>query len=215
MKEKWISHPTILEGKNVELIPLEKEHFEELYAAAADKDLWTLIPTDGSDKSIFYQNYEFALSEREAGRQYPFVIRHKKTQKLIGSTRFFEIYPSDKKLEIGWTWITKEFWGTSVNLECKLLLLSYCFDVLKTNRIQLKTKDDNFRSRKAIEKIGGVFEGILRKDKIQNDGTTRNAAYYSILDDEWENAKLKIETLIKEKEASELKQFSEKQYGIK
>ncbi|AZA89189.1 Putative ribosomal N-acetyltransferase YdaF [Chryseobacterium nakagawai] len=203
MKEKWISHPTILEGANVELIPLEKEHFEELYSAGADKDLWALIPTDGSDKEIFYQNYEFALSERENENQYPFVIRHKETQKLIGSTRFFEIYPSDKKLEIGWTWITKEFWGTSVNLECKLLLLTYCFDVLKTNRVQLKTKDNNLRSRKAIEKIGGVFEGILRKDKIQNDGSTRNAAYYSILDDEWEAAKQKIETLIREKESSD------------
>lgn len=150
MTEKWILHPTILEGTHVELIPLEKEHFEELYAAAADKDLWTLIPTDGSDKAIFYKNYNLALSERDNGNQYPFVIRHKETQKLIGSTRFFEIYPSDKKLEIGWTWITKEFWGSSVNLECKLLLLTYCFEVLKTNRVQLKTKDDNLRSRKAI-----------------------------------------------------------------
>ncbi|WP_347219927.1 GNAT family N-acetyltransferase [Chryseobacterium sp.] len=200
MKEKWISHPTILEGAHVELIPLEQEHFEELYAAASDKDLWTLIPTDGSDKTIFYKNYEFALSEREHGNQYPFIIRDKKTRKLIGSTRFFEIYPADRKLEIGWTWITKDFWGTSVNLECKLLLLTYCFEVLKTNRVQLKTKDNNFRSRKAIEKIGGVFEGILRKDKIQSDGTTRNAAYYSILDDEWTSAKQKIEILIKEKE---------------
>jgi RimJ/RimL family protein N-acetyltransferase len=202
MKEKWISHPTILEGKTIELIPLEKEHFEELYSAAADKDLWTLIPTDGSNKTIFYQNYEFALSERENGNQYPFVIRHKETQQLIGSTRLFEIYPADKKLEIGWTWITKDYWGTSVNLECKLLLLTYCFEVLKTNRVQLKTKDDNFRSRKAIEKIGGVFEGILRKDKIQNNETTRNAAYYSILDDEWNVAKQKITTQIREKEAS-------------
>ncbi|MCS4302814.1 GNAT family N-acetyltransferase [Chryseobacterium sp. BIGb0232] len=202
MKEQWISHPIILEGTTIELIPLEKEHFEELYAAAADKDLWTLIPTNASDKTIFYQNYEFSLSERENGNQYPFVIRHKETQQLIGSTRFFEIYPSDKKLEIGWTWIIKDFWGTTVNLECKLLLLTYCFEILKTNRVQLKTKDNNFRSRKAIEKIGGVFEGILRKDKIQNDGSTRNAAYYSILDDEWKAAKQKIEAQIREKETS-------------
>ncbi|AYZ35953.1 N-acetyltransferase [Chryseobacterium indologenes] len=193
MKEKWITHPTVLEGTTVELIPLEQEHFEELYEAASDKELWELIPTDCSDKTIFYQNYERALSERENGNQYPFVIRHKETRKLIGSTRFFEIYPSDKKLEIGWTWITKEYWGTTLNLECKLLLLTYCFEILKTNRVQLKTKDTNFRSRKAIEKIGGIFEGILRKDRIQNDGTTRNAAYYSILDDEWEEAKVKIE----------------------
>lgn len=200
MKEKWIPYPTILEGTTIELIPLEKEHLEELYTAAADKELWANIPSDCSDKELFYKNYEFALSERENGNQYPFVIRNKQTKRLIGSTRFFEIYPSDRKLEIGWTWITKEFWGTSVNLESKLLLLTYCFETLKTNRVQLKTKDDNFRSRKAIEKIGGVFEGILRKDKIQQDGSTRNAAYYSILDNEWNTAKVKIETQIKEKQ---------------
>lgn len=200
MKEKWIPYPTILEGTTIELIPLEKEHLEELYTAAADKELWANIPSDCSDKELFYKNYEFALSERENGNQYPFVIRNKQTKRLIGSTRFFEIYPSDRKLEIGWTWITKEFWGTTVNLESKLLLLTYCFETLKTNRVQLKTKDNNFRSRKAIEKIGGVFEGILRKDKIQQDGSTRNAAYYSILDNEWNTAKVKIETQIKEKQ---------------
>ncbi|MBV8326606.1 GNAT family protein [Chryseobacterium sp.] len=199
MKEQWIYHPTVLEGTTIDLIPLEKEHLDELYEAAADKELWELIPTDCSEKSLFDKNYKSALSERTSGNQYPFVIRHKETGRLIGSTRFFEIYPSDKKLEIGWTWITKEFWGTSVNLECKLLLLTYCFESLKTNRVQLKTKDTNFRSRKAIEKIGGVFEGILRKDRIQNDGTTRNAAYYSILDDEWEAAKFKIKKQIAEK----------------
>jgi len=200
MKEKWIPYPTILEGTTIELIPLEKEHLEELYTAAADKELWANIPSDCSDKELFYKNYEFALSERENGNQYPFVIRNKQTKRLIGSTRFFEIYPSDRKLEIGWTWITKEFWGTTVNLESKLLLLTYCFETLKTNRVQLKTKDNNFRSRKAIEKIGGLFEGILRKDKIQQDGSTRNAAYYSILDNEWNTAKVKIETQIKEKQ---------------
>ncbi|WP_374462587.1 GNAT family N-acetyltransferase [Chryseobacterium sp.] len=200
MKEKWIPYPTILEGTAIELVPLEKEHFEELYIAAADKELWELLPADYSDRTVFHKTYEFALSERETGNQYPFVIRHKETQKLIGSTRFFEIYPADKKLEIGWTWITKEFWGTSINPECKLLLLTFCFEILKTNRVQLRTKDNNFRSRKAIEKIGGVFEGILRKDKVSSDGTTRNAAYYSIIDDEWNDAKLKIERLIHEKQ---------------
>ncbi|MCJ7935889.1 MAG: GNAT family N-acetyltransferase [Chryseobacterium sp.] len=200
MKEKWISHPTILKGTSIDLIPLEKEHLEELYIAASDKELWELIPSDCSEKILFDKNYKLALSEREAGNQYPFVIRHKETHQLIGSTRLFEIFPSDRKLEIGWTWITKEFWGTTVNLECKLLLLTYCFETLKTNRVQLKTKDTNYRSRKAIEKIGGVFEGILRKDRIQHDGTTRNAAYYSILDDEWEAAKSKIKIQIEKKQ---------------
>lgn len=194
---QWIPYPTILEGTTVDLIALEKEHLEELYQASADKELWRLVLTDCSDRDTFYDNYQNALIAREKGLQYPFVIIDKRTQKIIGSTRFFEMYEADKKLEIGWTWITQEYWGSVVNLECKLLLLTYCFEVLKTNRVQLKTKDTNIRSRKAIEKIGGVFEGILRKDKIQNDGTTRNAAYYSILDDEWGISKEKIQGLIK------------------
>lgn len=199
MKNTWINHPVILQGTNINLVPLEEKHLEELYTAAADKELWSLIPTDCSERDTFYKTYEFAISERIAGNQYPFVIIHKDTNKIIGSTRLFEIYPADKKLEIGWTWITKDYWGTTINLECKLLLLTYCFETLKTNRVQLKTKDTNFRSRKAIEKIGGIFEGILRKDKIVSDGTTRNAAYYSILDDEWEQAKIKIQKQIVEK----------------
>ncbi|CAI9684197.1 GNAT family N-acetyltransferase [Elizabethkingia anophelis] len=199
MKNTWINHPVILQGTSINLVPLEEKHLEELYTAAADKELWAFIPTDCSERDVFYKTYEFAISERTSGNQYPFVIIHKDTNKIIGSTRFFEIYPADKKLEIGWTWITKDYWGTTINLECKLLLLTYCFETLKTNRVQLKTKDTNFRSRKAIEKIGGIFEGILRKDKIVSDGTTRNAAYYSILDDEWEQARIKIQKQIVEK----------------
>ncbi len=192
VKEYWIKHPTILTGETVELVPLEKGHFEELYSAASDKQLWELIPTDCSDKATFEKVYADALDERDKGNEYPFVIFHKPTNRIIGSTRFFEIYPNHRKLEIGWTWIIKEYWGTSVNFECKLLLLTFCFDVLKTIRVQLKTKDTNIRSRKAIEKIGAKFEGVLRKDKIQDNGTPRNAAYFSILDDEWEDAKRKI-----------------------
>ena len=199
MTTHWINHPTILTGENVALIPLEKQHLEELYLAAADQKLWELIPVDCSKRETFNTAYNFALTEREKGNQYPFVIYHQATNKIIGSTRFFEIYPLDKKLEIGWTWIVKEYWGTAINFECKLLLLNFCFDILKTRRVQIKTDATNLRSRKAIEKIGGQFEGILRKDKIKENGISRNAAYYSILDDEWDLAKEKITTQLANK----------------
>lgn len=195
----WIPHPTHLSGPLIELIPLEYAYFEELYAAAADKDLWGLVPTDCSLPENFQKAYSHSLTEREIGREYPFIIFHKPTQKIIGSTRLFEICPEHRKLEIGWTWITKPFWGSVVNPACKLLLLSFCFEQLKTIRVQLKTKDTNFRSRKAMEKIGASFEGILRKDKIQANGSSRNAAYYSILDDEWPEVKIKIRQLVREK----------------
>ena len=196
----WIPHPTMLNGLHVQLVPLQETHLEELYIAASDKSLWLNIPFDGSKRDTFFKMYHAALRQMELGNQYPFVIVYLPTSRIIGSTRLFEIYPQDKKIEIGWTFITREFWGTTINLECKLLLLTFCFEILKTVRVQLKTRDINFRSRKAIEKIGAKFEGILRKDKIQQDGSSRNAAYYSILDDEWPEAKQKILLQIKERE---------------
>jgi RimJ/RimL family protein N-acetyltransferase len=192
MTNNWMNHPTILTGETVELVPLEKEHFEDLYLAASDKKLWEFTPLDCSKRETFDSAYNFALAERKKGNHYPFVIYHKATNKIIGSTRLFDMFPLDRKLEIGWTWIVAEYWGTDVNFECKLLLLNFCFNTLKTRRVQIKTDATNWRSRKAIEKIGGQFEGVLRKDKIKENGVSRNTAYYSILDDEWDFAKEKI-----------------------
>lgn len=192
MENSWITHPLTLNGDKVCLIPLEREQFEELYEAASDKSLWEFIPSDCSIKENFDKHYNLALQFREEGSHYPFVIIHKPSGKIIGSTRFLDINLDDKKLEIGWTWITREFWGTTINFECKLLLLTYCFETLGARRVQLKTKDTNIRSRTAIQKIGAKFEGILRKDKMQANGISRNSVYFSILDDEWQAAKEKI-----------------------
>jgi len=148
---------------------------------------------------MFDKIYNTALEEREKGNHYPFVIQHKQTQKLIGSTRFLDIQPKDKKLEIGFTWITKPYWGTAINFECKLLLMAFCFEVLKANRVQLKTDERNIRSRTAIQKIGGKFEGIFRKDRILDNGFIRNSVYFSILDTEWPEVKKKIVTQIEER----------------
>jgi RimJ/RimL family protein N-acetyltransferase len=197
--KQWIEHPLILAGENVKLVPLEKEHFEELYEAASDPHLWQFIPVNCSERENFNNHYNLALEYREQGNHYPFVIIHTPTNRIIGSTRLFDLVPDDLKLEIGWTWITKEFWGTIVNLECKLLLLTYCFETLGTRRVQLKTKDTNIRSRTAIQKIGAKFEGVFRKDRIQANGVSRNTAYFSIIDDEWPQAKINLINLIEKK----------------
>lgn len=196
MKDNWINHPVILKGNEVELLPLEAAHLDDLFIAASNKEIWELTSVDYSVKEIFYPNFNNALNERENGSVYPFVIVYKHSNTIIGTTRLLEICPNDKKIEIGVTWIMKEFWGTTVNLECKLLLLNYCFETLEANRVQFRAKDNNLRSRKAIEKIGGVFEGILRKDKIEPNGVPRNTAFYSILNNEWEKAKQSIEQQI-------------------
>lgn len=100
MKNTWINHPVILQGTSINLVPLEEKHLEELYTAAADKELWALIPTDCSERDVFYKTYEFAISERTSGNQYPFVIIHKDTNKIIGSTRFLKFIRLTKSLKL-------------------------------------------------------------------------------------------------------------------
>ena len=190
---EWFERPINLLGKLVNLHPLAEEHVSVLQAIAADPRIWEFYAYDASRPEKFNQVMQAALKEVEMGTQYPFVIEYKPTREIIGSTRFMDIHPVHKKLEIGTTWLHPDYWATPVNLECKLLLLNYCFDVLKTVRVQLKTDENNIRSRKAIEKIGGKFEGILRNDIIRDNQTKRNSAYYSIIDEEWPAVKILLQ----------------------
>lgn len=192
----WIQHPVLLIGKSVSLIPLDESHFEHLIHLSKDQRIWQHYAIDGSDTIKLKTSLESSLIERESGIQYPFVIIMNNANKTIGSTRFLDIQPAHKKLEIGWTWLHPDYWGTSINIECKLLMLTYCFEELKAKRVQLKTDENNIRSRKAIEKIGGQFEGILRNDMIRDNGTSRNSAYYSIIDSEWEKTKFNLMKLL-------------------
>ena len=197
----WIIHPTLLSGETVDLIPLERQHFDELEALAKDKRIWEFYAYDPTNSEKFKEIYVSALSERESGARYPFVIFHKKHLQLIGSTQYLDIQPKHKKLEIGTTWLHPDYWATEINLECKLLLLTHCFETLKTARVQLKTDENNWRSRKAIEKVGGRFEGILRNEMLRDNGTYRNSAYFSIIVSEWEAQKTKLSAVYKMKKA--------------
>lgn len=195
----WISSDTILKGDLVELIPLERKHFVELEQLAREMRIWEFIPIDMSTKERCLQTFATAMCEKEKGTQLPFVIWNKQEKKIIGSTRLMEIYPAHKKLEIGWTWLHPDYWATAVNLECKLLLLTFCFEELKAIRVQLKTDENNIRSQKAIKKIGGQFEGMLRNDWIRYNGTIRNSVYFSIIHTEWEHVKINLKRLVQNK----------------
>lgn len=185
----WIPHPTILEGARVRLVPLEHAHFDELVHVARQENIWEHISINGADSSLLLQHLRSAILKRGTGEQYPFTVVDKLTGKLIGSTLYHNIFPEHKKLEIGWTWYDPTYWRTGYNRECKLLLLTYSFELLKTVRVQLQTDENNHRSRTAILGIGATFEGILRKERIRTNGTFRNTAMYSILDDEWPRVK--------------------------
>lgn len=199
LPNSWIQHPLYLHGAMVELRPLEKEHLDELYKVACNPDIWKQTSVDYSNPEIFYPNFNAALSDRDSGKAYPFLIVDIKSAQIIGTTRLLEIHSQDKKLEIGVTWIDTAYWGTGVNVECKFLLLQYCFEHLFANRVQFRAKADNARSRSALEKIGATFEGVQRKDKIEPNGNPRNTAFYSITNDEWPDVQSSLIHKIKSK----------------
>ncbi|HEX7111203.1 MAG TPA: GNAT family protein [Mizugakiibacter sp.] len=181
----WIQHPVVLTGQRVALRPLEAGDLDDLYAVACDPEIWKLTSVDYSVRDVFYPNFTAALEDRRGGRAYPFLILDRASARIIGTTRLLDIHPADRRLEIGVTWMAPAYWGSGANMECKFLLLRYCFEVLQAHRVQFRAKADNQRSRRALEKIGASFEGVHRKDKIEPGGTPRNTAFYSIVDDEW------------------------------
>lgn len=193
----FIPHPTVLSGKHVRLEPLQAAHIPALLEAAADARIWAHLPLDGTDHKKLEQELRSAMLLRTGGSQYPFAVVEQGSSKVIGSTRLFDIYPEHRKLEIGWTWYAPSVWGNGYNTECKLLLLQFCFEELKLVRVQLKTRENNLRSRAAILKIGAVYEGLLRKDRIMPDGEPRNTVMFSVVDEEWPEVKEKLKEMLK------------------
>jgi N-acetyltransferase len=189
----WIEHPVLPEGERVRLVPLDNAHFSALAAIAKDARIWEKMSIDGTDEARLVRHLKSAILKRGTGEQYPFTIIDRTKDKIIGSTMFHNIFPEHRKLEIGWTWYDPAYWRTGYNRECKLLLLTYCFERLMTVRVQLQTDENNTRSRIAIEGIGGKLEGVLRKERIRSNGSFRNTAMYSIIDDEWPAAKKLIQ----------------------
>jgi len=201
---KWVDDNTTLTGTHVKLLPMQRQHFDELVLLAREPRIWEHIPIDCSSDDKMLQALDTALAEREKGTQFPFVILHRSSGRLIGSTRLMDLQPQHRKLEIGWTWLHPAHWATAANPECKLLLLRHSFDVLNVMRVQLKTDELNVRSRKAILKIGAQYEGILRNDMQRSNGTQRNSAYFSFTDVEWPATAARLHELITRKQTAAL-----------
>lgn len=181
-----------LELLTPELIPLIKP-------AIKNERIWeytkTLLINDSFDKQ--FENYiNAALDPRFSGLQVSFVIRDKASTAIIGMTRYYRVEPSHKRLNIGYTWYTPAYWGKVHNKECKLLLLQYAFEVLGYQRVEFEVAHQNIRSQKAVEKIGGMKEAVLRKHGLHADGTVRDTVVFSIIDDEWPDTKRKLLHLI-------------------
>jgi N-acetyltransferase len=127
------------------------------------------------------------------GTEQPFFIRDRETGAPLGTTRYMTISRNDRNLEIGHTWLGRRAWRTRVNTECKFLLLRHAFEQLRVMRVQFKTDARNARSRAAIERLGAKFEGILRNHMLVRGGVVRDSAYYSVIDTEWPEVKVRLE----------------------
>lgn len=189
--------PVTLAGEHVRLEPLSMDHETALAEAARDGELWntqvTIIPRPAGMKDYI----QFALDGQAQGNQLPFVIIRKGSQRerqIVGSTRFYEIFPQDRKCAIGYTWLAQSAQRTPINTECKLLLLTYAFETWKCVRVELITDVLNEQSRAAILRLGAKQEGILRKHLILPSGRVRDSVFFSITDDEWPNVKANLET---------------------
>jgi len=188
-----IVQPVILEGRLVRLEPLSLEHVPDLCKVGLDPKLWTttmsLIRNEGEMK----QYVEAALRSQEAGTALPFATIDKKSGRVAGSTRFGNIDKINQRVEIGWTWLGKEFQRTYVNTEAKYLMLKHAFEVWRCYRVEFKTDVVNEQSRNALKRIGAKEEGVLRKHQITATGRVRDSVYYSVLDNEWDEVKHLLE----------------------
>ena len=186
---------TKLRGHYVYLELLQPQDVPQLKTLAHDARLWeytkTLLVNDTFDEQ--FGNYiTTALDPRNTGMQISFVMRDVVTNDIIGMTRYYKIEPSQKRLSVGYTWYTPGYWGKVHNKECKFLLLQYAFDELHFQRVEFEVAHQNVRSQKAVEKIGGVKEAVLRKHGLHADGTVRHTVVFSIIDDEWPEKKMRL-----------------------
>ncbi len=185
----------LLHGKYVYLSFATEADRESLRPLAKDERLWeftkTLLIDDNYDAQ-FNEYYDIALATVKEGGQ-AFVIRAVTDDTVLGMSRIHNVAAKDKRAEIGHTWYIPSVWGKVYNKECKLLLLQFLFETLGFHRVQFRIAHQNIRSQKAVEKIGGTLEGILRKHAVRNDGTRRDTVVYSIIDDEWPDRKAKLQ----------------------
>ena len=191
-----------LRGKWVYLEEMKEQHREPLRQLAKDERIWEFtkgILLDRYDE-MFDAYCDLALDKNAQLGQESFIIRQSSDDAIIGMTRFYQIIPKDKKLMIGYTWYLPVVWGKLHNKECKLLLLQYVFDIMKFNRVEFQVAGQNVRSQKAVEKIGGIKEGVQRKAGYRGDGSIRDTVIFGIIDDEWPQTKEKLLQMLAEKQ---------------
>lgn len=177
--------PVTLRGAIVTLEPLERGHEDALREAARDGELWRLwftsVPAPENTRSYI----ESALAMRGMSDAMPFVVRENASGTIVGSTRYLNVEPEHRRLEIGYTWYARRVQRSALNTEAKLLLLTHAFESLRCIAVEFRTSWFNHASRRAIARLGARQDGVLRNHQISPEGLYRDTVVFSILDSEW------------------------------
>jgi len=185
--------PITLETSLIKLVPMSLQYLDDYCLAGDYPQVWQHMPINRCQNSEIAQAWmQEAIDEMSQGLQLAFITIDKKTDKVIGSTRLFRYNEKDKMIELGHTFITPDFQRSYVNSHAKYLMLKHAFEHLKMARVEICTNENNEQSRNAIARIGGHFEGVMRKHRRSPDGNYRNTALFSIIDHEWSQVKNKL-----------------------
>jgi RimJ/RimL family protein N-acetyltransferase len=180
----WLT-PVTLRGSRAILEPLSHDHHDDLVCAVNDGELWTLWYTFVPRPEQVRVEIDRRLNLQAQGSMLPFAVIDSDTGKAVGMTTYMHIDAANRRLEIGSTWYRKCVQRTSINTECKYMLLSHAFEALDCIAVEFRTSSMNRPSRNAIERLGAKLDGTLRNHMILTNGTLRDTCVYSIIASEW------------------------------
>ncbi|MBC8083765.1 MAG: GNAT family N-acetyltransferase [Hymenobacter sp.] len=179
------SQDIMLENNRARLRPLAATDFEDLQPVAFDPELWQYTLTRADDRLSLAAYMAAALQGRETRQRYPFLIIDKETDRVAGSTSYYNITPDEARLSVGYTWVGTEFQRSGLNRAVKQLLFRYAFEVLGCERVELETDARNQKSREAMRRMGATEEGTLRSHRYTQDGLRRDTVLFSVIKPEW------------------------------
>lgn len=188
-----------LEGDQVRLVPLHREHADALWRAVAvdAEDVFRWFPMAVTSLADLRDFVDFAVSERRSDRALPFLVQRKSDGAPLGSSRFGTIDLPNARAEIGWTWLIPEAQRTAANTEMKRMMMAHGFERLSLNRIEFKTDSLNLKSRRALARIGAVEEGTLRNHIVCHNGRLRHSVYFSVLKAEWPQVRDRLDSRLR------------------
>jgi RimJ/RimL family protein N-acetyltransferase len=181
----------VLKSDRILLRPLKRSDLEKFIGLTNNKDMWKYFTSDLSNEHELKKWVEQAVEDMNNKTRLTFSIIDQKNDSIIGTTSFGNISHKDKRIEIGWTWISRDYQGKGVNDQVKLMMLRYCFEELKIERVEFKTDVLNTYARDALLRIGAKEEGVLRSHTLMTNNRRRDTIFYSILKHEWEEIKIK------------------------